>query len=79
VWLPPPLPDPESDAPLELESELGLAALPAVELESTEEPVLGVAAAGVAVSVDPVCVTEWVDPELGRDAALVTATVLAPE
>ena len=79
MWLLPPLADPESEAALDPESELGLAALPAVELGSTEELVLGVGVAGVVDPVDPVCSTEWVDPELGRDVAFVTATARALE
>jgi hypothetical protein len=76
-----PVPDPESDAALELEPELGLglAAVPAFELALTEELVLGVGAAGVVDSVSALYLTEWVDPELGRDAAFVTATDRAPE
>lgn len=73
------LADPESDTALELEPELGLAVVPALELESTEELVLGVGAAGVVDCVGALCLTEWVDPELGRDAARVTATGRAPE
>jgi hypothetical protein len=75
--LPLPLPDPESDAALA--PELGLAVVPALEVESTEELVLGVDVAGVVDPVGALCLTEWVDPELGRDAAFLTATVRAPE
>jgi hypothetical protein len=74
-----PLPDPESDAALELEPELGVAVVPAAELETTEELVLGVGVAGVVDPVGALRLTEWVDPELGRDAAFLTATVRAPE
>jgi hypothetical protein len=50
-----------------------VAAVPALELESTEEPVLGVRAAGVVDSVGALCFSEWVDRELGPGAALVLA------
>jgi hypothetical protein len=73
VWLLAPLPDPESDAAVELGPELGVAAVPALELESTEELVLGVRAAGVVDSVGALCFSEWVDRELGPGAALVLA------
>jgi hypothetical protein len=75
----PPVPDPESDSAPEPEAELGLALVPALEPETTEELVLCV---GAAVVVDPVgalCLTERADPELGRDRAFVTATERAPE
>lgn len=75
----PPVPAAESDSAPEAEAELGLALLPAGEPESTEELVLCVGAAVVVDSVAAPCLTAWVDPELARDAAFVTATERVPE